>query len=174
MKEESNQTLLRLPLSLMIFRSCSQRLVLRARLLLRLQLFKMRMPYLTKILQGLNGGGKNAYLHSLQLSFNFKTPLLLARCLIFMILVSLENVKKYSHVVARLLGMGEHQKVRVSSELEHVVFRKVRVSSELEHLMVEHIRVRASMIEHPSEYQASLKIEKNSQMWAGELRLFYT
>ena len=46
------------------------------------------------------------------------------------------------------VGMGEHQKVRVSSELEHVVFPKVRVSSELEHQMVEHIRVRASIEHH--------------------------
>ena len=43
------------------------------------------------------------------------------------------------------LGMGEHQKVRVSSKLKHVMFHKVRVSSELEHLMFEHIRVRASL-----------------------------
>ena len=57
------------------------------------------------------------------------------------------------------LGMGEHQKVRVSSKHEHVVFRKVQVLSELKYLMVEHIRVRASMIEHPSGYRA-LRIGK--------------
>ena len=56
------------------------------------------------------------------------------------------------------VGMGEHQKVWVSSELEHVIFHKVGVLSELEHLMIEHIRVQASMIEYSREQRASLKI----------------
>ena len=57
------------------------------------------------------------------------------------------------------LGMGEHKKVWVSSEQEHVVFLKVRVSCELGHLMVDPIQVRASMTEHSSEYPL-LKIGK--------------
>ena len=50
--------------------------------------------------------------------------------------------------------MGEHQKVRVSSEHEHVVFHKVRVSSEHEHLSIEYERVSSTKVRVPSEYRA--------------------
>ena len=52
------------------------------------------------------------------------------------------------------VGMGEHQKVRVSSEHEHVVFHKVRVSSEHEHLSIEYERVSSTKVRVPSEYRA--------------------